>query len=281
MTNPISDPLVENVISDDVATAPVALDATANGVATVTLQRADSRNAFDGSTIAALTEIFETLHGAEGVRIVFLRGEGGHFSAGDGHDWMRMGIDWSADDNRRDALASAALLKALNDIPALTVALVEGDAFGLGAGLVAACDMAIAARDASFAFPDVKSGLIPAVVSPYVIRAIGPRRATALFATGAALDAERARAMGLVGDVVADGAALSAAKDALVSEILTSAPGAVAEVKHLVRDVTGEPIGHALLEETARRMARTRFEPEGREGLAAFLAERKPDWASS
>ena len=279
MTNPISDPFVENVISADVTAAPVALAATQDGVARVTLNRPHAQNAFDGPSINALTEIIETLQGAEGVRIVFLQGAGGQFSAGHDHDWMRMGVDWSEDDNRDDALATAAMLKALNDIPALTVALVEGSATGTGAGLVAACDMAIATSDATFAFTEVKLGLVPATVSPYVIRAVGARQAVALFATGHEVDAAHARAIGLVQGVVADSAALDAARDALSAQIKSSGPQAVDAIKQLVRHVAGQPLSHGLIEDTAKRQAKARFSQEGREGMAAVLAQRKPSWA--
>ena len=279
MTNPISDPLVENVISPDVAEAPVRIDATPDGVVTVTIDRAHRRNAFDAPTIAALAEAFETLQGAEGVRIVFLRGSGGSFSAGADLDWMRIAADWSEADNRADAMGLAKMLKALSEIPALTVALVEGAAFGGGAGLVAVCDIAIATAEARFAFSEVKLGLTPATISPYVVGAIGPRIAKALFATGRVFDAAHAQTIGLVHEVAADAAALDAAKARLADEIMACAPGAVAAVKHLVRDVSARPIDHGLMQETANRIAKARVSDEGREGVAAFLAKRKPSWA--
>lgn len=279
MPNPISDPLVENVISPDVSEAPVHIEATPDGVASVTINRAHRRNAFDAPTIAALAEAFETLQGAEGVRIVFLRGSGGSFSAGADLDWMRMAADWSEADNRDDAMGLARMLKALNDIPALTVALVEGSAFGGGAGLVAACDIAIATADARFAFSEVKLGLTPATISPYVVGAIGPRIAKALFATGQVFDADYAQTIGLVQEVTIDAAALDAAKARLASEIMACAPGAVAAVKQLVWDVWAKTIDHGLMQETANRIARARVSDEGREGVAAFLAKRKPSWA--
>jgi methylglutaconyl-CoA hydratase len=279
MTNPIADPLVENVISGDVAEAPIRLEATVEGVATVTIDRPHRRNAFDAPTIAALTEAFETLQGAEGVRVVFLRGNGGHFCAGADLDWMRMAADWTEDDNRDDAMNLAKMLKALSEIPALTVALVEGSAFGGGAGLVAACDMAIAAADARFAFSEVKLGLTPATISPYVVNAIGPRTAKGLFATGRAFDAAHAQAIGLVQEVVADAAGIEAAKARLSLEIMDCAPGAVADVKQLVWDVWARPIDHKLMAETAHRIAKARVGDEGREGVAAFLGKRKPSWS--
>lgn len=278
MTNPISDPLVENVISDDVAAALVTLEATPDGVVTVTLRRPERRNAFDGAMVAALTEIFQTLHGDEASRIMFLRGEGDHFCAGGDLDWMRTAADWSEDDNRADALAWAEMLRALSEVPMLTVALVQGAAYGGGAGLVAACDVAVATAGASFAFPEVRIGLIPAVISPYVIRAIGPRAASAWFARGQAFDATQALALGLVSEVAPDLAGMDAARMRLAAEVKACAPGAMAEAKRLVRDVADEPIHHALAQETAKRLARARVSPEGREGLAAFLEKRRPTW---
>lgn len=279
MTNPISDPMVENVISPDVSDAPVRIEATEDGAVTVTINRAHRRNAFDAPTIAALAEAFETLQGAEGVRIVFLRGSGGSFSAGADLDWMRIAADWNEGDNRDDAMGLAKMLKALSEVPALTVALVEGSAFGGGAGLVAACDMAVATADARFAFSEVKLGLTPATISPYVVAAIGPRVARGLFATGRMFDAAYAQTVGLVQEVVADGAALDAAKARLADEIMACAPGAVSAAKQLVWDVWGRTIDHDLMKDTAHRIARARVSEEGREGVAAFLAKRKPSWA--
>ncbi|MDP1641590.1 MAG: enoyl-CoA hydratase-related protein, partial [Phenylobacterium sp.] len=180
MTNPIVDPLVEGLDSD--ATSPlVRLEATVEGVAIVTINRPERRNAFDAALIAALSETFETLHGAEHVRLVFLRGAGGTFSAGADLDWMRAAAGHTEDDNREDAMAMAKMLKLLWDIPALTVALVQGGAYGGGAGLAAACDMAIATADAQFSFAEVKLGLVAATISPYVVAALGPRTARGLF----------------------------------------------------------------------------------------------------
>jgi methylglutaconyl-CoA hydratase len=179
MSEPIATPFVEMGVEPD---GHVLLETEPSGVAVVRLNRPERRNAFDAVTIRALTEAFETLHAADRVRIVFLRGSGGTFSAGADLDWMRAAAEATVDDNREDAMNLARMLKALHDLPALTVALVEGAAFGGGAGLVAACDMAIATKDARVAFSEVKLGLTPATISPYVVRAIGPRNARRLFA---------------------------------------------------------------------------------------------------
>jgi methylglutaconyl-CoA hydratase len=277
MTNPIADPLVEGVDTD--ANSPlVRIEATQAGVATLTINRAVKRNAFDAETVAALAEAFETLQGAEGVRVVFLRGAGLAFSAGADAEWMRSAADHTEADNREDAFESARMMKALWDIPALTCALVHGPAFGGGAGLVAACDLAVATSTATFAFSEVKLGLVPGVISPYVVNAIGPRAARALFATGRVFEAAYAEKIGLITEVVPDVAGLAGAAERIAAEAMACAPGAVEDAKRLVADVTGRPFDHALMEETSRRIARARISPEGQEGVAAFLEKRRPSW---
>lgn len=278
MTNPIADPIVE--VPDTDAMSPlVHMESTPEGAVTVWINRPEKKNAFDAATIAALRQTFETLHGAEGVRVVFLRGVGGTFSAGADLSWMADAVEWDEDDNREDALELAHMLKALHDIPALTVALVEGAAYGGGAGLVAACDHALATADARFSFSEVKLGLTPATISPYVIAALGPRTAKLLFATGRVFDADAAWSYGLVDEVFDDLAGLDAARDALIEEMVPCAPGAIGDAKALVNDFAGQKLDRGLVEETARRIARRRVSEEGQEGVRAFLARRKPAWA--
>ena len=278
MPNPIADPLVEGLDTD--AQSPfVRIDATPEGAVTVTIDRAARKNAFNAEVIGALNQAFETLEGADGVRVVFLTGAGGTFSAGADLQWMRDAADYSEADNREDAMAMAVMLRRLHDLPALTVALIEGAAFGGGAGLAAACDLAVATEGARFAFSEVKLGLVAATISPYVIAAIGPRRARGLFATGRMFDTAFAREIGLVDEVVADAVGLAAARDRIAAEIMACAPGAVAESKRLVDAVAGQSIDHALMEDTARRIARARVGEEGQEGVQAFLARRPAAWA--
>jgi methylglutaconyl-CoA hydratase len=277
MSDPISPKYVD--VQDEASDNSVLLEATREGVAVVLLNRPHKRNALDGEAIAALTEAFQTLQGAEGVRLVLLRGAGGVFSSGADMGYMRHTATLPEEDNRLDALDIAHMLKALYDIPALTVALVEGSAIGLGAGLVAACDMAIATADAQFGYPEVRLGLTSGVLSPYVIEAVGARAARRLFATGARLDSGEALRLGLICEVAADGEALNAAQDRLASDMMACAPGAIGEAKRLVRDQVGREIDRSLIEESARRLARARVSPEGQEGLDAFLNRRKPSWA--
>ena len=279
MSNPIADPLVE-MTDTDADSDLVRMESTPAGAVTITLNRPARRNAFDAELIAAMAQAFETVGSAEGVRVVFLRGEGGMFSAGADLDWMRAAADRSESDNRDDAFEMARMLKALWDIPALTVALVEGGAFGGGAGVAAACDLAVATAGARFSFSEVRLGLIPATISPYVIRAIGSRASRGLFATGRVFDADHALRIGLITEVAADAGALAAAKDRIAAEIMACAPGAVADSKRLVDDVAGKPIDRGLMEETARRIARARVGEEGQDGVRAFLERRKPAWAS-
>ncbi len=257
---------------------PVLLNVSPEGVAVVTLNRPEKRNAFDELMIANLAEHFETLKGADHVRVVFLRGAGESFCAGADIDWMRRQAGRTLEDNEADALALARTLKHLHDLPQLTVALVQGAAMGGGAGLVAACDVAVALRDTRFRFSEVRLGLIPAAISPYVIEAIGPRWAKALFATAESFDGTYAERIGLIQYSLADEAELQAMMAHLTELALAAAPGAVADAKALVRFVAGHKIDDGLAKETARRIAQRRASAEGREGLAAFLEKRKPGW---
>lgn len=257
----------------------VRIESTTDGVVFVTINRPAKKNAFDAATIAALHEAFVTLHGAEHVRVVFVRGAGGTFSAGADLGWMRDAAHWTEGENRDDAMGLAKMLKALHDVPALTVAIVEGAAMGGGAGIVAACDMAVAVRGTKFAFSEVRLGLIPATIAPYVVEAVGARTARALFMTGDPFDAEAARGFGLVGHVLGSADEIDGFVAGFVESMRACAPGAVGDSKRLVHHVAGHRLDGALMEDTARRIARARVSEEGQEGVRAFLDRRKPRWA--
>jgi methylglutaconyl-CoA hydratase len=259
---------------------PVLLDVSPEGVAMVTLNRPEKRNAFDELMIANLAETFETLKGADHVRIVFVRGSGETFCAGADIDWMRRGGERSVADNEEDALALARMLRHLHELPQLTVAVAQGAAMGGGAGLLAACDIAVAVKDTKIRFSEVRLGLTPATIAPYVVEAIGPRWAKALFASGEGFDGAYAEKIGLVQYTVDDAAGLKPMMEQLTDLALAAAPGAVADAKALVRFVTGHKIDDALSKETAKRIAARRASAEGKEGLAAFLEKRKPEWNS-
>ena len=280
--SPVSEPIASKFADepDESTDSSVRLEVTVEGVAVLLLNRPERRNAFNARMILALTEALQSLAGAEGVRVVFIRGAGHAFCGGADLDWMRSAASWTEAENRADALELARMLHALHRLPMLTVALVEGPAFGGGAGLVCACDMAVATSDAVFAFSETRLGLTPATISPYVVEAIGPRHARRLFALAGRFDAAEAHRIGMVDEVVATPDELNARQEAMAAEALTAAPGAVSDAKTLVRDVTGRAVDQALMEDTARRIAARRVSPEGREGLAAFFDKRKASWIS-
>lgn len=260
------------------AEQPVTLKATQAGVATITLNRPEVHNAFNAEVIELLSEIFEDLAGADGVRVVLLAATGKSFSAGADLNWMKRAGSFTEEENREDARALGEMLRRLNRLPKPTVALVQGSAFGGGVGLMAACDMVVAVREAAFSLSEVKLGLIPATIAPYVVAAIGERQARRYFLTGERFDAEAARRIGLVHELVEDGAALVAAGERIVERLFAAAPGALADAKELVAAVAGKPIDGSLIEDTARRIAERRAHDEAREGIDAFLEKRKPDW---
>lgn len=259
---------------------PALLDVSPEGIAVVTLNRPAKHNAFDELMIANLSELFETLKGADHVRAVFIRGSGKTFCAGADVDWMKRGGERTEDDNEADALSLARMLKHLHDLPQLTVALVHGAAMGGGAGLVAACDVAVAVKSAKFRFSEVRLGLTPATISPYVVEAIGPRMARALFASAEGFDGAYAEKIGLAQYSVDDEAGLTSMMEHLSELAMAAAPGAVADSKALVRFVQSHAIDDHVLKETARRIAKRRASSEGREGLKAFIEKRKPEWNS-
>ncbi|MEM7767688.1 MAG: enoyl-CoA hydratase-related protein [Pseudomonadota bacterium] len=259
----------------------ISLDATRAGVAIVTLNRPDKHNAFNALVIQELADAFENLRPETQLRMVVLRGNGKSFSAGADLEWMKAAAHYTQKENEEDAFQLAEMLRRLYELPQLTVALVQGAAMGGGAGLVAACDVAVAMKSAMFRFSEVRLGLTPATISPYVIEAIGPRMAKALFMTGESFDAGFAETMGLVQYVVDDADGMAEMEEHLSALMFDTAPGAVADAKRLVQDVTGLEINRSLSQETAKRIAARRASDEGREGLAAFLEKRRPSWADS
>ncbi len=260
------------------AEEPILLKATQAGVATITLNRPEVHNAFNAEVIDLMIEILEDLAGADGVRVVLLTAAGKSFSAGADLNWMKHAASFTEEENREDARALGEMLRRLNRLPKPTVALVQGSAFGGGVGLMAACDIVVAVRDAAFSLSEVKLGLIPATIAPYVVAAIGERQTRRFFLTGERFDADEAQAIGLVHELVEDEPALIAAGERMVERLLTAAPGALAEAKELVGAVAGKPIDSHLIEDTARRIAARRAHDEAREGIAAFLEKRRPDW---
>lgn len=246
-------------------------------VARVTLNRPDRHNAFDDTVIAALAGSFDALARQSAVRVVVLAAAGRSFSAGADLEWMKRTAAYGPAENEADAAVLAGMLGKLNGLPKPTVALVQGGAYGGGVGLVAACDIAIAAEDAIFSLSEVRLGIIPAVISPYVVAAIGPRAARRYFLTAERFGAREAHRIGLVHEVVPVDD-LAAAGDRMIERLLAAGPNAAEQAKKLIADVAGRPVDADLIAETARRIAQIRTSPEGQEGIAAFLERRKPAW---
>jgi methylglutaconyl-CoA hydratase len=251
-----------------------------DAVATLRLNRPDVHNAFDDVLIAALTAELRRIDLLPQVRVIVLAASGTSFSAGADLNWMRRMATSSRVENLRDALALAGLMRTLDGMTKPTVARIQGAAFGGGLGLVACCDIAIAGSTAVFSLSEVRLGLIPAVISPYVIAAIGERAARRYFLTAERFDATEARRIGLVHEVV-DGSALDEAVAKVVGQLLQGGPQALAAAKKLIADVGRRPMSDALADETAQRIAAIRVDKEGQEGLAAFFEKRGPDWTAS
>jgi methylglutaconyl-CoA hydratase len=248
-----------------------------NAVAIVTLNRPEVHNAFNEVLIAELTAVLRSLAADSSVRVVVLMGSGPSFCAGADLNWMKKMAAFSPAQNLADAKALAGMLSTLNEMPQPTVARVHGPAFGGGVGLVACCDIAIGAEDATFALSEAKLGLIPAAISPYVIEAIGARAARRYFLTAERFSAAEAHRLGLLHDV-AQPHELDARINDLLGFLVTGGPRAQAETKLLIRAVAHRPIDRAVITDTARRIARLRATPEAREGVAAFLAKRRASW---
>lgn len=243
------------------------------GVCTFTLNRPERHNAFDDKLIASLTARLRESGADTAVRIIVLTGAGKSFSSGADLQWMQAMAKYDEPANREDALRLAALMETLNALPKPTVAAVNGSAFGGAVGLIACCDIGVAVERAEFALSEVRLGLAPAVISPYVIAAIGARQARRLFLTGERIGAAEARRIGLVHEVVNE-VALAEVTGKHIEELLQGGPNALAECKRLVV----APTAGGTVAQTAELIARLRVSPEGREGMAAFFEKRKPKW---
>ena len=247
------------------------------GVATVWMNRPDVHNAFNAQLIVDLTEACNELDAHDAVRVVVLGGRGKSFSAGADLNWMKAAGEASEAENFGDAMRLAGMLRTLSEMNKPTIARVQGAALGGGMGLASACDICVAAERAVFATSEVKFGIIPSAISPYVIRAIGERQAYRYFQTAERITAVRAGEIGLVHEVVAI-EQLDARITELVAALLQGGPKSQAAAKDLIRAVANRPVTDALVEDTARRISTLRTTPEAREGLDAFLTKRPAAW---
>ena len=247
------------------------------GVAWITLNRPEVRNAFDDALIASLKNCFSELEGDKSTRVVVLAGNGPAFCAGADLNWMKRMAGYGYEENLADARSLADMLAALDRLPKPTIARVHGAAFAGGTGLVAACDIAIGTPQAKFCFSEAKLGLSPATISPYVMRAIGERAARRYFLTAEVFDAAEACRIGLLSACVSSNQ-LDSSVEEIIKHLLAGGSEAHAKIKELIRAVGGRAVDAALVADTARHIAEIRVSPEGREGIASFLEKRKPSW---
>ncbi|MBI3444578.1 MAG: enoyl-CoA hydratase/isomerase family protein [Magnetospirillum sp.] len=250
---------------------------TADGVRTITLNRAERHNAFDDALIAELTTAFKDAATAPGVRAVVLDSTGKSFSAGADLEWMKRMASYSQAENLADAQALSDMLEAIDACPRPVIGVVQGAAYGGGVGLVACCDLVVAAEGAGFCLSEVKLGIIPAVISPYVVRAMGGRAARRYAVTAELFDAAEAKASGLVHEVV-PAERLGEVRDRWLARIKANGPDAMAAAKTLIRRAADQPLGDDLRHWTAEQIAQRRASDEGKEGIRAFLEKRKPSW---
>ncbi len=250
-----------------------------DGVARVTLNRPELRNAFDDALIGKLSQAFAELAVDRSVRMIVLAGNGPAFCAGADLNWMKRMAGYSYEENLADARGLADMLAALDRLPKPTIARVHGPVFAGGTGLVAACDIAVGTPEAKFCLSEAKLGLSPATISPYVIRAMGERLARRYLLTAEVFDAQEAHRIGMLSLLVPAGE-LDAAVAELVKHLLAGGPESHAKIKALIRDVAGRRPDDAVAAETAKRIAEIRGSAEGREGIAAFLEKRKASWCS-
>ncbi|HKB54865.1 MAG TPA: enoyl-CoA hydratase/isomerase family protein [Ramlibacter sp.] len=251
----------------------------ANWQATVTLNRPDVRNAFNDEVIFELTRVFHELGGRDDVRCIVLAGNGPAFCAGADLNWMRRMASYTHRENFSDATGLAEMLRVMHACPKPTIARVHGDTYAGGMGLVAACDIAVAAEQAHFCLSEVRLGLIPATISPYVVRAMGARAAQRYFLTAERFDAAEALRIGFVHQV-ARASELDQTVGALAGMLIQGGPQAMSLCKRLVHEVAQREITPELIASTVRSIADIRVSPEGREGIQSFLDKRKPGWVA-
>jgi methylglutaconyl-CoA hydratase len=249
----------------------------ADKVATVTLNRPELRNAFNELSIAELALVFDELGQNDLVRVVVLAANGSAFCAGADLNWMKKMAAYTQDENEADALLLADMLRTIYRCPKPVVAKVQGDCYAGGMGLVAACDIAVASEAANFCLSEVKLGLVPATISPYVIKAMGENAARRYFISAERFNALEAHRIGFVHEVAVP-EALDGAVAGIVKALSSNSPHAVREAKKLVREIAGKPVTDELVADTANRIAQIRASEEGREGVASFLEKRKPTW---
>lgn len=250
-----------------------------NSVGILTLNKADRHNAFDETLVNEITSGLLELEANPRVRVIVISSTGRSFCAGVDLNWMKRSASSSSQENLRDARHMGRLMATLNGLSKPSIARVQGPAYGGGVGLIAACDIAVASYDAQFALTEVKLGILPAVICPFVLAAIGPRYCRRYMLTAERFSAAEAYRIGLVHEIVPGEEQLDEAIGEIIDSLLKNGPNALSECKTLIRAISGRPIDEAIIEDCAQRITRVRSTAEGKEGLTAFLEKRKPDWA--
>lgn len=248
-----------------------------SGVARVTLDRPEVRNAFDDALIAAVTQALRALDADDAVRVVVIAGNGPAFCAGGDLNWMKRMSGYTHEQNLADARGLAGMLRTLDRMAKPTIARVHGAAYAGGVGLVAACDIAVGVPEARFCLSEARIGLSPATISPYVVRAMGERMARRYFLSAEVFDGIEAHRIGLL-SMVSPSERLDGEIDRILEHLLQGGPDALSRIKDLIRRVASGPVDDAMIEDTAKRIAEIRATPEGKEGVASFLEKRKPAW---
>lgn len=254
------------------------IERDARGVALIAMNRPEVHNAFDEAMIREVIEAFRDLGSDDSVRVIIVAAEGKSFCAGADLNWMKRASEYDEDQNREDAGELALMLNAIYACPKPVIARVQGNAFGGGVGVVAAADIAIGVSDVQFALSEVKLGIIPAVISPYVIEAIGARYAHRYFITAERFSGSEAYRIGLLHDLAPSIDAMDEMIAALCTTLLGNGPRAIEAAKNLIQAVAQKPIDDELMEDTIERIAQIRSTPEAKEGIGAFLQKRKPNW---
>lgn len=248
-----------------------------NGIATITLNRPDVHNAFNEIVIGDLTDVLQKAGEDKSTRAVILRGNGKSFCAGGDLGWMRRMADYTHDQNVKDAMRLGTLLKTLNNLPKPTIGLIHGNAFGGGVGLAACCDITIAEETAQFCLSEVRIGIIPSIIAPYVVASMGQNQARRYFLTAERFDGKTAERVGLIDEAVPAGT-LDDACARIIDHLWDGAPGAQVRGKKLILEIFNKPIDDKIIQYTVEQIAEARASAEGKEGLSAFLSKTEPSW---
>lgn len=255
----------------------IKISSTKNKVYELTLNNPKSRNALNSVMLEEIQVFLEKINDEKNCRVLIITGVGKAFSAGADLEWMKKSIELSHEDNKKDALKFSKILKSIDDLYCPTVGIINGHAFGGGLGILSVCDFTIANSQSKFCFSEVKLGLIPAMIGPYILRSIGYSNAKKLFLTGEVFDTDKAISLNLIGKAV-DEKNIEYEKNKIINQLLLAAPNAQLEIKSYLQDIYSKNINMDLVNKAAESISRIRASDEGQEGIKAFLNKSKPVW---